>query len=118
MIFNVLIAIESTQCCKICTNSFNSLCGLFLSSTVPKDTPVTQMKNFLEATTLSDNSLHSEETLDSPSAVTNTLEPPVQLWKDIDQAEAKDPLFSAEYAPNIYAYMRKREVCMYIHVSV
>lgn len=86
-------------------------------STVSKDTPVTQMKNFLEATTLSDSSLHSEETLDAPSIVT-TPEPPAQLWKDIDQAEAKDPLFSAEYAPDIYAYMRKREVCVRTYMSV
>ena len=32
-------------------------------------------------------------------------------WKDIDAAEAHDPLFSSEYAPDIYAYMKEREVC-------
>ena len=31
-------------------------------------------------------------------------------WKDIDKAEANDPLFSSEYAPEIYQYMRQREV--------
>ena len=82
------------------------------SSTLPKDTPVTQVQNFLKATTLHDLSLQSEETLSSPEA--SSQEPPTQLWRDIDQAEAKDPLFSAQYAPYIYAYMRQREVCVII----
>ncbi|XP_064393860.1 G2/mitotic-specific cyclin-B3-like isoform X2 [Halichondria panicea] len=77
------------------------------TSTLPKDTPVTQVQNFLKATTLHDLSLQSEETLSSPEA--SSQEPPTQLWRDIDQAEAKDPLFSAQYAPYIYAYMRQRE---------
>ena len=34
----------------------------------------------------------------------------LQTWTDIDKKEEKDPLFSAEYAPHIYAYMRQREV--------
>lgn len=31
-------------------------------------------------------------------------------WNDIDKAERKDPLFSSEYAPDIYSYMKEREV--------
>ena len=33
-----------------------------------------------------------------------------EKWTDIDLAESHDPLFSSEYAPEIYAYMREREV--------
>ena len=88
----------------------------FLYSTTSNDTPVTQVQNFLQATTLHDLSLHSEETLtseESSQSVSSQVKEPspsVQLWRDIDQAEAKDPLFSSEYAPDIYAYMRQREV--------
>lgn len=81
------------------------------TSTTSTDTPVTQVQNFLQATTLHDLSLYSEETLSSeePSQSTSSEQSSVQLWRDIDQAEAKDPLYSSEYAPDIYAYMRRRE---------
>jgi len=32
-----------------------------------------------------------------------------QCWNDIDKAEGHDHLFSAEYAPEIFKYMRERE---------
>lgn len=87
------------------------------TSSACKDTPVTQVQNFLKATSLDDDSLRSEESLSSFEGETTehttqksqeTL--PTQLWKDIDKAESKDPLFSSEYAPEIYEYMRMREV--------
>ena len=31
-------------------------------------------------------------------------------------AESHDPLFSSEYAPDIYQYMREREVCGISHL--
>ena len=34
-----------------------------------------------------------------------------QSWNDIDKAESQDHLFSADYAPEIFQYMREREVC-------
>ncbi len=73
---------------------------------------MTSMQNFLQATTLSDDSLRSDESLSEPAPF---LPPPSpsskpQLWRDIDRAEAHDHLFSAEYAPEIFVYMRKREV--------
>ncbi|XP_019850667.1 PREDICTED: G2/mitotic-specific cyclin-B3-like [Amphimedon queenslandica] len=55
-------------------------------------TPMTDVQNVLRATTLDDKLEES------------------QLWKDIDEAESHDPLFSSEYAPDIYQYMREREV--------
>ena len=33
-------------------------------------------------------------------------------WNDIDKAESHDHLFSSEYAPEIFKYMREREVCI------
>ena len=85
------------------------------NSTVAKDTPVTQVQNFLKATSLNDISLLAEESLlcsdgETTESSASQASQPAQLWKDIDQAESHDPLFSAEYAPEIYAYMRKREV--------
>lgn len=32
-----------------------------------------------------------------------------QCWNDIDKAESHDHLFSSEYAPEIFKYMRERE---------
>ena len=88
-------------------------------------TPVTAVQNFLRATTLndisfrSDESLASEESLlpDSTSSSSRELTP-IQEWKDIDQAESKDPLFSAEYAPGIYTYMNRREVRIHYNAAV
>ena len=37
-------------------------------------------------------------------------------WKDIDKLEAHDPLFSSQYAPEIYDYMREREVGVVMRV--
>ena len=73
---------------------------------------------FLQATSLSDDSLRSEESLTEdielptppPSSTVPSSVESGQLWKDIDQAEANDPLFSAEYTPEIFHYMREREV--------
>ena len=31
-------------------------------------------------------------------------------WKDIDKQESTDPLYSSEYAPEIYTFMKQREV--------
>ena len=85
-----------------------------------EQTPVTAVQNFLQATTLNDVSLHSEESLvmeeslsgvsSSSSSTQGPSQETVQQWRDIDKAEAKDPLFSAEYAPDIYTYMKRREV--------
>jgi len=33
-----------------------------------------------------------------------------QSWNDIDKAESQDHLFSSEYAPEIFQYMKEREV--------
>ena len=93
------------------------------NSIVGKDTPVTQVQNFLKATSLNDVSLLSDESLlcpegeisESSTSQASRETKPAQLWKDIDQAESHDPLFSAEYAPEIYAYMRKREVSCIIY---
>lgn len=68
-----------------------------------QDTPVTAMQNVLQATTLNDSSSGSEEL---PIAAVE----PTPAWTDIDKAEASDPSFSSEYAPEIYQYMRQREV--------
>ena len=76
-------------------------------------TPVTAVKNFLQATTLDDTSLLSDESLSEDvgsQSPCSTSQP--QLWKDIDQAEANDHLFSSEYAPEVFHYMRQREVCV------
>jgi len=83
-----------------------------------EDTPVTAVQHFLQATSLSDDSLRSEESLTEdielptppPSSTIPSSVESGQLWKDIDQAEANDPLFSAEYTPEIFRYMREREV--------
>lgn len=86
-------------------------------------TPVTSVQQYLQAASLSDDSLRSEESLSedielpTPSPGSSTSSPGGQLWKDIDQAEAQDPLFSAEYSPDIFVYMRKREVRS-VHVCV
>jgi len=37
-----------------------------------------------------------------------------QSWNDIDKAESQDHLFSAEYAPEIFQYMREREVILHL----
>lgn len=34
-------------------------------------------------------------------------------WNDIDKVESHDHLFSSEYAPEIFKYMREREVCIH-----
>ena len=81
------------------------------SSASSQDTPVTAVQNFLRATTLNDDSLRSEESLSEDlQQQTPPSTPKPQLWKDIDQAEAQDHLHSAEYAPDIFVYMRQREV--------
>ena len=95
---------------------------------------MTAVQNFLQATTLNDVSFHSEESLTSEESLasgsSSTLsstssqetssqnESSVQLWRDIDKAEAKDPLFSSEYAPDIYTYMNRREVHVGLSVCV
>lgn len=77
---------------------------------------MTSVQQCLLAASLSDDSLRSEESLSedielpTPPPDSRTTSPGGQLWKDIDQAEAQDPLFSAEYSPDIFVYMRKREV--------
>ena len=77
---------------------------------------MTSVQQCLLAASLSDDSLRSEESLSedielpTPPPDSRISSPGGQLWKDIDQAEAQDPLFSAEYSPDIFAYMRKREV--------
>jgi len=77
---------------------------------------VTSVQQCLLAASLSDDSLRSEESLSedielpTPPPDSRTSSPGGQLWKDIDWSEAQDPLFSAEYSPDIFAYMRKREV--------
>lgn len=77
----------------------------------PEVTPVTAVKNFLQATTLDDTSLLSEESLsEDVGTQTPYSTPQPQLWKDIDQAEAHDHLFSSEYAPDVFHYMRQREI--------
>ena len=94
-----------------------------------EDTPVTAVQHFLQATSLSDDSLRSEESLTEdielptppPSSTVPSSVESEQLWKDIDQAEANDPLFSAEYTPEIVRYMREREVsnpCVHRCVSM
>ena len=86
---------------------------------------MTVVQNFLQATRLCDESL-SLPTEDSHSTSEYDIsiryividmcygdlddESSERSWKDIDQAESHDPLFSSEYAPEIYAYMREREV--------
>lgn len=80
------------------------------------------MQNVLQATTLSDDSLRSDESLEEldPPTIPTSPSSKTQPWRDIDQAEAHDHLFSAEYAPDIFAYMRKREVCDFkrVHLSI
>ena len=48
-------------------------------------------------------------TVDS-SPVLVEMASPAPSWTDIDQADAHDPSYSAEYAPEIYQYMKEREV--------
>lgn len=38
-------------------------------------------------------------------------------WHDIDKAESHDPLFSSQYAPEIYQYMKTREVGVVVGVT-
>jgi len=114
-----------------CTNYNN--CALHprhsTLSGASEDTPVTAVQHFLQATSLSDDSLRSEESLTEdielptppPSSTVPSSVESGQLWKDIDQAEANDPLFSAEYTPEIFRYMREREVsnpCVHRCVSM
>ena len=78
-----------------------------------QDTPVTAVQNFLQATSLNDVSLRSEESLEEVESIVvdpAPSEPDVPRWTDIDQADAHDPLYSSEYAPEIYTYMQQREV--------
>ena len=97
-----------------CPFSFSSLSSPSSISS-PEVTPVTAVKNFLQATTLSDTSLLSDESLSEDVGVqTPCSTPQPHLWKDIDQAEAEDHLFSSEYAPDIFHYMRQREVCIVV----
>ena len=64
----------------------------------------------------SDESLRSEESASEepitvdPSPVLVEMTSPAPSWTDIDQADAHDPSYSTEYAPEIYQYMREREV--------
>ena len=58
-----------------------------------QETPVTQMQNVLQATKLSDDSITTETS-----------------WTNIDEAQSRDHLYSAEYAPDIFHYMHRREV--------
>ena len=83
------------------------------------------MQNVLQATTLDDDSLRSDESLEEEEAVSSRLSPSStysspqsQPWKDIDAAEIHDPLFSSEYAPDIYRYMCDREVCLCTNPNV
>ena len=71
---------------------------------------MTAMQNVLQATTLHDDSLRTEEEDESSNDDVIDLTSPTPLWTDIDQAEAHDPTFSSEYAPDIYQYMMQREV--------
>lgn len=73
-----------------------------------QDTPVTAMQHVLQATTLCDESLRSDQS-PSPEEVID-LTSPTPSWTDIDQSEAHDPSYSAEYAPDIYSYMKQREL--------
>lgn len=57
-----------------------------------QETPVTQMQNVLQATKLSDDSITTETS-----------------WTNIDEAQSRDHLYSAEYAPDIFHYMHRRE---------
>lgn len=79
-----------------------------------QDTPVTAMQNVLQATTLSDESLRSEESpvivVELSSGDVIDLTSPTPSWTDIDQADAHDPSYSSEYAPEIYSYMMQREM--------
>ena len=80
----------------------------------------------------SDESLRSEDsaseepiTIDS-SPVLVEMASPAPSWTDIDQADAHDPSYSAEYAPEIYQYMKEREVsvehgnagCIDVHIYI
>lgn len=74
-----------------------------------EDTPITTVQNSLQATTLCDFSLESVDSPEKRGCEAMPTSPTVE-WKDIDAAEAHDPLFSSEYAPDIYSYMKEREL--------
>ncbi|XP_065887687.1 G2/mitotic-specific cyclin-B3-like [Dysidea avara] len=73
---------------------------------------VTPIQTSLQATSIQDES--GDLKLEDSAMSTDD-----QSWNDIDKAESQDHLFSADYAPEIFQYMREREEQMltmpYIH---
>lgn len=88
------------------------------NSQTREDTPITTMNNVLQATKITDDSLRADESLSEDMQIAPsicTLPEPEPQWKDIDKADAHDPLSSSEYAVDIFSYMLAREERFIVH---
>lgn len=85
------------------------------SSQTSEDTPITTMNNVLQATKITDDSLRADESLTEDMQIAPSVTTPEPQWKDIDKADAHDPLSSSEYAIDIFSYMRAREDRFVVH---
>ncbi|KAL5475410.1 hypothetical protein EMCRGX_G025223 [Ephydatia muelleri] len=85
------------------------------SSQTSEDTPITTMNNVLQATKITDDSLRADESLSEDMQIAPSVSTSEPQWKDIDKADAHDPLSSSEYAIDIFSYMRAREDRFVVH---